>query len=73
MKNKTIEESEMSQLLNVMGCIAVKEFQSIPEKVRVLHNLGYSNKQMAAICGTTEGTIAVQKVVNKKNKKTKSK
>lgn len=71
MKNRSPELSEMSQLLVVMGYIAVKEFDSIPQKVRVLHKLGYTNKQMAAICGTTEGTIAVQKVVNKKTKKSK--
>lgn len=71
MKNQTNDESEMSRLLIVMGYIAVKEFNSIPEKVRVLDNLGYNNRQMALICNTTEGTIAVQKAVNKKKKKSK--
>ena len=73
MKNQSIVESEMSKLLIVMGYIAVKELNNIPEKVTVLHNLGYNNRQMALICNTTEGTVAVQKTANKKQKKKKSK
>lgn len=69
MKKQTPELTEMSKLLHVMGYIAVKDFDSIPEKVRVLHRLGYSNKEMVVICNTSEGTIAVQKTVNKKKKK----
>jgi len=72
MKSQSGEGSEFSQLLIVMGYIAVKDFESIPDKVRVLNNLGFTNKQMAVICDTTEGTIAVQKVANKKTKKKKS-
>jgi hypothetical protein len=73
MKNNSDEESEFSKLLAVMGYLAVKDFDSISEKVRTLEQLGFSNKEMAKICGTTDGTIKVQKVLNKKTKKKKAK
>jgi DNA-binding NarL/FixJ family response regulator len=65
------EESEISKLVLVMGYIAVKEMKSITEKVIILDSLGYTNKQMAIICNTTEGTIKVQKATAKKRKKQK--
>ena len=72
-KNRTDEETEFSRLLTVMGYLAVKDCDSISEKVRVLEQLDFTNKEMAKICGTTDGTIKVQKVLNKKHKKKKTK
>jgi len=71
MNKQSNEESEISKLLIVIGYIAVKELSSIPEKVRVLDNLGYNNREMALICNSTEGTIAKQKTLNKNQKKKK--
>lgn len=73
MKDQLIDEAEISKLFLVMGYIAVKELEGIPEKVKVLHSLGYNNKQMAMICNTTEGTVAVQKTKNKIPRKRKTK
>lgn len=73
MKASSSEENELSRLLTVMGYIAVKDSNSISEKVSILEMLGFTNKEMAKICGTTDGTIKVQKVLNKKAKKKKAK
>jgi hypothetical protein len=73
MKTSSNEENEFSRLLTVMGYIAVKDSNSISEKVSILEMLGFTNKEMAKICGTTDGTIKVQKVLNKKTKKKKAK
>ena len=68
MKSNSDEENEFSRLLTVMGYIAVKDLDSISEKVKILEMLGFTNKEMARICGTTDGTIKVQKALNKKTK-----
>lgn len=65
-------ETQITKLLLVMGYLAVKDLDSITEKIIVLDSLGYSNKEMASICNTTEGTIRVQKFAGKKQKKKKS-
>ena len=73
LKTSSDKENESSRLLTVIGYIAVKDSKSISEKVSILEMLGFSNKEMAKICGTTDGTIKVQKVLNKKTKKKKTK
>lgn len=62
-------ESALPSLALVFGYIAVKELQSLPDKIAVLHRLGYGNKEIATICGTTIGTVAVQKSITKKGKR----
>lgn len=61
-------ESSLPSLALVFGYIAIKELQSLPDRIAVLHRLGYGNQEIATICGTSVGTVAVQKSVNKKRK-----
>ena len=67
------EEPEISKLMTVMGYIAVKEVEGISEKVKILNSLGFSNKQMALICNSSESSIAVFKTLSKNKKKKKQK
>ncbi len=71
MKKIDNKYSGISKLDLVLGFLAVKDYNSITEKVRILDSLGYNNKEMALICNSTEGTVAVQKTLSKKNKKKK--
>ncbi|MBS1555743.1 MAG: hypothetical protein JSU09_12540 [Bacteroidetes bacterium] len=66
-----MESTDIARLTLVMGYIAVKDLNSIPEKVKVLDSLRYSNKEMAVICNTSENTIAVTKANNKRQGKRK--
>ena len=59
-------ESALPSLALVFGYIAIKELQSLPDRIAVLHRLGYGNKEIATICGTTVGTVAVQISISKK-------
>ena len=45
----------------VLGYIASKDLPTTEKKVSVLAGLGYSNKEMAQICGTTEGVVKTLK------------
>lgn len=60
----------MPSLALVFGYIAVKELQNTMDRIEVLNRLGYGNKEIAQICGTTEGRVAVSKnyLKNKKRK-----
>lgn len=62
-------ESALPSLALVFGYIAIKELQSLEDRIEVLHRLGYGNKEIATICGTTVGTVAVQKSKKKKRKR----
>lgn len=66
-----MESNDITRLTLVMGYIAVKDLASIPEKVKILDSLGFSNKEMAIICDTSENTIAVKKANIKRQGKRK--
>lgn len=65
------DESALPSLALVFGYIAVKELQSIGDRVMVLSRLGYGNEQIATICGTTRQGVAVMKVQGKKSNRRK--
>jgi hypothetical protein len=65
---KKHEESSLPSLALVFGYIAVKELQRIDDRIEVLNRLGYGNKEIAKICGTTVGRVAVSKSNLKKKK-----
>jgi len=50
----------------VLGYIAIKDLATIEKKVSVLTHLGFSNKDMAKICGTTDKVIKTTKSKIKK-------
>jgi DNA-binding NarL/FixJ family response regulator len=62
------KNSDIPNLMQVLGFIAVKDLTSLKDKVIVLDRLGYNNQQIAAICDTTEGTVSKEKSLNKKSK-----
>lgn len=66
-KNKP-EAHGLPSLALVFGYIAVKELQTLPDRVRVLSRLGYGNVEIAAICGTTTASVSTTKSVLKKGK-----
>jgi DNA-binding NarL/FixJ family response regulator len=50
----------------VLGYIATKDLASTEKRVAVLMHLGFANKDMAKICGTTEGVVKTLKSKIKK-------
>ena len=50
----------------VLGYIATKDLATTEKKVAVLSQLGFSNLDMAKICGTTPGVIKTLKSKAKK-------
>ncbi len=65
---KKIDDSALPSLALVFGYIAVKELQSTADRIEVLSRLGYGNEQIATICGTSRGRVAVSKSHSKKRK-----
>jgi DNA-binding NarL/FixJ family response regulator len=65
------EKSTQVDLAIVLGYIAVKDLKTIDKKVAVLTQLGFTNKEMARICGTTENAIRAFKSQIKKGSKGK--
>jgi DNA-binding CsgD family transcriptional regulator len=55
------EVQELPSLALVFGYIAIKDLQRLEDRVRVLARLGYGNREIAQICGTTANSVAVQK------------
>jgi hypothetical protein len=70
MAKKTVdgEEQALPSLALVFGYIAIKELTRLEDRVRVLSQLGYGNTEIARICDTTRGTVAVMKAGLKKKK-----
>jgi len=60
------EVSPEVDLSTVLGYIATKDLTTTEQKIIVLGNLGYSNKQMAKICATNEDVIKTLKSKAKK-------
>ncbi|TAJ08429.1 MAG: hypothetical protein EPO61_10030 [Nitrospirae bacterium] len=68
-KKDKAEEHGLPSLALVFGYIAVKELQTLPDRIRVLSRLGYGNAEIAAICDTTSGTVSTVKSDLKKKSK----
>ena len=60
------EKSPQVDLAIVLGYIAVKDLVTLDKKVAVLNQLGFTNKDMARICCTTENVIRAIKSQIKK-------
>jgi DNA-binding CsgD family transcriptional regulator len=58
---KKKEEQTLPSLALVFGYIAIKDLQRLEDRIRVLSQLGYGNQEIARICDTTPGTVAVRK------------
>ena len=63
---KENEKSHGVDLSLVLGYIATKDLVTTEKKVAVLAQLGYSNSDMAKICGTNESVIRTLKSKVKK-------
>jgi hypothetical protein len=61
-----IDKPLQVDLAIVLGFIATKDLATTEKKVAVLTQLGYSNQDMARICGTTDGVIKTLKSKLKK-------
>ncbi len=73
MRNQTKNDYSLPSLALVFGYIAVKELQSVKDRIGVLSRLGYGNKEIAIICGITEGHVAKEKSISKKMKRGRKK
>jgi uncharacterized protein YerC len=60
------DEHGLPSLSLVFGYIAVKELQSLEDRVRVLAQLGYGNAEIARICNTTPASVRTLKYMAKK-------
>jgi hypothetical protein len=65
---KKNEEETLPSLALVFGYIAIKDLQRLEDRIRVLSQLGYGNQEIARICDTTPGTVAVRKTGLKRKK-----
>lgn len=65
-KKTKSDEHGLPSLALVFGYIAVKELQRKEDRVELLARLGYGNKEIAAICGTTAGVVKTLKSVAKR-------
>jgi len=68
---KKKDDQTLPSLALVFGYIAIKELERLDDRVRVLSQLGYGNQEIAQICDTTPGTVAVKKTSLKHRKKTR--
>jgi hypothetical protein len=60
-EKKEEKEQSLPSLSRVFGYVAVKEMRGLEDRVKVLARLGYPNKEIAIICGTTPATVATLK------------
>lgn len=73
-KKEEDKKNHKVDLAVVLGYIAVKDERTIEKKVGVLAQLGYSNRDMALICGTNENVIrATKSNIEKPTTKTRGK
>lgn len=68
-KKKKRDEQTLPSLALVFGYIAIKELERLDDRIRVLSQLGYGNQEIARICDTTPGTVAVKKTGLKHRKR----
>lgn len=71
---KTTEGNERiwSGLAHVLGYLAVKDLKTLEQRVEILARLGYSNQDIAKICGTTPLSVSVRKASLSKKRHTKN-
>ena len=60
------QKSPEVDLALVLGFIATKDLPTTEKKVAVLAQLGYSNRDMATICGTSDNVVKTLKSKVKK-------
>lgn len=70
-KKARTEEHGLPSLALVFGYIAVKELQSLADRVGVLSRLGYGNEEIARICGKNPNSIRAMKSKLGKSKKSR--
>jgi DNA-binding CsgD family transcriptional regulator len=63
---KDNDKAQTVDLALVLGYIATKDLATTEKKVAVLTHLGYSNADMAKICGTNESVVRTLKSKAKK-------
>jgi hypothetical protein len=66
MAAKEVEKIDSVDIALVLGYIATKDLATVEKKIAVLSQLGYSNTDMAKICGKTSGVIKTLKSKLKK-------
>ena len=64
---KKAADQGLPSLAIVFGYIAVKDLQRLEDRVALLARLGYGNKGIAAICGTTVDSVATLKARSKRS------
>jgi DNA-binding CsgD family transcriptional regulator len=60
-KMKEDDTSKQVDLAVALGYIAIKDLTTTEKKIAVLTNLGFSNKDMVKICGTTGKVVKTLK------------
>lgn len=66
MAAKEVEKIDSVDIALVLGYIATKDLATVEKKIAVLSQLGYSNTDMAKICGKSSGVIRTLKSKLKK-------
>jgi hypothetical protein len=66
MATKEIGKDQSIDIALVLGYIATKDLATVEKKIAILNQLGYSNIDMAKICGKTPGVIKTLKSKLKK-------
>lgn len=61
MKAKEVDIGQSVDVAIVLGFIATKDLVTAEEKIAVLTQLGYSNADMARICGKTSDVVKTLK------------
>jgi DNA-binding CsgD family transcriptional regulator len=61
MATKQAEKSQSVDIALVLGFLATKDLATAEKKIAILTQLGYSNTDMAKICGKTPGVIKTLK------------
>ena len=69
MAAKEADKMDSVDMALVLGYIATKDLATVEKKIAVLSQLGYSNSDMAKICGKTSGVIRTLKSKLKKGGK----
>jgi hypothetical protein len=70
-KKERTEEHGLPSLALVFGYIAVKELQSLGDRIAVLARLGYGNLEIAKICGANPDSVRAMKSKLGKSKKSR--
>jgi DNA-directed RNA polymerase specialized sigma24 family protein len=63
------KEDGLPSLSRIFGYIAVKELNRLQDRVEVLARLGFPNKEIAIICGTSSDSVATLKNLARRSRK----